>query len=237
MLLTRTTTRTPARILTPSPTRILSRRLFSGIRRYLGLHLLQVYARGCGVAAQAPGRCLDLECRVLPEWEALALCENPELELTAESVRSAHARGDFCVGALDGGRLVAYVWLSYTSAPHTGGVWVGYAAAGRYSYKSFVLPEYRGRRIVQSLYVAADELRLRRGRNYVVYMVDTDNVASQAAARRSGSRLVGYAGFLSLAGLFIGFSSKGAKSYGVRFFKLQSQRLTKSAARRALSRP
>jgi len=138
-------------------------------------------------------------------------------------VRAAFERGDLCIGALDGARLVGYLWIGFSATPHVGGVWVDFNPRARYSYKSFVRPAYRGRRIVQGLYVVADDLCHRRGRRFLIHFVDADNRASLAAVLRSGSRRVGYACYLRWPGVFAAWRSPGAARYGFRFCRPQPE--------------
>jgi ribosomal protein S18 acetylase RimI-like enzyme len=207
------------------PLTTLWQRLVSRLRRNLGVHLCVVMTRPRGAAAETPGACPPLEYRAMSEAEMLAFSSDSELELSGAQVRKAYGRGDVCVGALEAGRLVGYVWIAFSSTPHTNDVWVDFDPRGRYSYKSFVRPAYRGRRIVQALYVIADDLYLHRGRSFVVYFIDADNRPSLAAARHAGSRVAGLAGYFQALGMFYALCSPGAKRCGFRFYRPAPARL------------
>src|SRR5687767_5836956 len=127
------------------------------VKRRFQLELCCVLVRPLGAARQTLQRsAAGLTYRALTEPEALAWCSDPELELNAYQVQAAFARGDVCLGAFDGARLVGYGWLAYGPAPHTGGAWVHFDPEARYSYKKFVRPGDRGRRVAHGLSALAD---------------------------------------------------------------------------------
>ncbi|HEX2482149.1 MAG TPA: hypothetical protein VHQ69_09735 [Methylomirabilota bacterium] len=72
-------------------------------------------------------------------------------------------RGDLCVAAFEGERLIAYVWRAFGSTPAEDGLWITVPKPARYGYKSFTRPEYRGRHIQQVLSFSTDRLCFERG--------------------------------------------------------------------------
>ncbi|HEX2199904.1 MAG TPA: hypothetical protein VHG88_14960 [Burkholderiales bacterium] len=196
------------------------------MRPNLKLELCCVLVRPFGAAFQTlqRGSGPALTLRALREPELLAWCSDPDLELRPEQVRAALARGDVCLGALDGAKLVGYVWLAFDPAPHTGGVHVDFHPAGRYSYKKFVRPAYRGRRVAHALNALADAPVFRRDRQFTLSFVHLKNRASLRSARRSGSQPVGYAALLRCGRRLLPFSSPGARRYGFRFLSSASSR-------------
>jgi hypothetical protein len=180
----------------------------------LGLYLCRVVSRPLGCAPIPPGvvrYCLMGERDLLPH------CADAELELPERHVRAAFSRGDFCVGALAGERLVGYEWLAFRPTPHIDGLWVGFDAGSRYGYKKFVRPECRGRRIAAGLSAYGDALSLSQGCTRTIAFIELDNDASWRASARLGSKTIGYAGYLKLFDTFFPFRSKGAKALGFRF--------------------
>ena len=198
-------------------------RVLSALRRRLGLHVCRVMVRELGSArrTRAPEGA-DLEFRALRACELLRWCRDPALELEPEQVRAAWLRGDRCLGALHGERLVGYLWLAYGPTPHTDGLWVEFHPDARYSYKKFVLPDYRGKRTAHGLSALADSDAFTRGRRFAINFVALENRASLKATRRSGSRTVGYAGYLRWGAAVIAFRSRGARAYGFRFLALEN---------------
>src|SRR5262245_12305979 len=97
-------------------------RLAGLLQRYIGLYLYRVMARpleGRDLAPNGPVR-----FALLDEAEVLGHAADPELELSASSVRASFARGDLCVGALEAGRVLGYVWFAFAATPESGGTWV-----------------------------------------------------------------------------------------------------------------
>lgn len=183
-----------------------------------GLQLCRVVCRPLADAPghEAPG---DVVFRLASEAELLPHCADPELELSARHVREACGRGDLCVIAFRGEKLVGYQWLAFRSTPHVAGVWVEFDSRARYSYKKFVRPECRGQRIAAGLSTHADQFCRMLGRTSSVGFIRMDNAASWHASARVGSRTVGYAGYVIVANRFFTFRSPGARRCGFRFYK------------------
>jgi GNAT superfamily N-acetyltransferase len=182
--------------------------------RYLGLYLCRIVSRPLGCEHTPPGPigyCLMNERDLLPH------CADADLELSEGHVRAAFSRGDLCVGAFAGGRLVGYEWLAFRRTPHMDGIWVEFDPGSRYGYKKFVRPEFRGRHIAAGLSAYGDPWCLRRGCSRTIAFIELDNDASWRAAARLGSRTIGYAGYLKLFDTFVAFRSKGARALGFRF--------------------
>lgn len=61
--------------------------------------------------------------------------------LSLSFIKGAFERGDIAAGIqAAGGTLVAYVWRTFTQAPHTNGVWVRVRRPTVYGYKAFTHP-------------------------------------------------------------------------------------------------
>ena len=165
--------------------------------------------------ASVPG---GLQVRVLWERDLARLCHRTELDLTAEKVAAAHARGDLCAGAYDKGELVGYCWFAFAPAPHLDGVWVDFHPQGVWMYKSLVLPSHRGRGIAPALYRFTDALCVERGRSFSISCIESHNRASIAAIRHTGYEPAGYAGYLRRGTGVLPFTSLEAGKMAVRFF-------------------
>jgi GNAT superfamily N-acetyltransferase len=186
--------------------------------RRAGLHVLRVFSRPLRSAArgtQPPG----LELRPLGMEEVLAQGREPGLELREAMIRESYARGGRCVGALDAGALVGYVWFAYDTAPHVDGISVQVPAHVVYRFKAFVLPSHRGRGIAAALYDMADPHVGRPGRDTIVDCVAPQNRPSVAATLRSGSRPLGALAYWRAAGGFASFHSSAVRRLGLRFHR------------------
>src|SRR5215470_12872838 len=184
--------------------------------RHGGLHVLRVFSRPLGQAAQgAPPPGLDL--RPLGEEELVAWRRDPELDLHEAMIRELYRRGDRCLGALDGSALVGYVWFAYGVAPHVDGIRVEVPPHVVYRFKAFVRAPYRGRGIAPALYEAADPLISRPGLDAVVDCIAPQNQPSIAATVRSGSRPLGALAYWRAGHWFLSFHSPAVRRLGLRF--------------------
>jgi hypothetical protein len=200
-------------------------KLLSWLRRYAGMHFLRVLQRELGAAAPATCTRPGIECRVLSEYEVLEFAHDPALELAPGWICNAYANGGVCLGAIEGGRLVGYTWLAFCDTRFARGVCVGFDAQFRYSYKTFVRPEYRGARISPALHALADCPELRRGRCRAINLVEADNRASRLALERAGSRTLGYAIYFRCFGMLIVLRSAALRRAGVGFYRPTRRRM------------
>ena len=192
------------------------RKLLKLAQRFLGLSVFRLLERPLDLRAQQAGGVGFVE---LAEDELLGHCADPALELPAASARGAFARGDRCLGALENGRLLGYAWFAFTPTPESGGMWIDFDADAAYSYRHFVRPECRGRRIAGRLLPAADALCVAQGRSRCLILIHEHNAGSIRASGRSGARTVGHAACLTLFGSLLCWRSPGTKRHGLRFFR------------------
>jgi GNAT superfamily N-acetyltransferase len=196
---------------------MLLKKLLPRLRRYLGMNVVILMRRALAGEARACAPA-EVECRPLSEAEALAFAADPQLELSEQWIHDAYARGCICLGALARGELLGYTWLAFGDTPYEEDLWIRFDERLRYTHKSFVRPECRGRRIMQALQALADRPELRRSRHFAVAFVNADNHASLAAFERSGSRRIGFIAYLKCFGAVLAFRSPGAKRTGVTFY-------------------
>lgn len=192
-------------------------RLARALARYAGLRAFVFFRRALDPAtpARLPG---GVEVRMLGEGDLAPVCHRSELELTAEKVSAAYARGDLCAGAYDSGELVAYCWFAFAPAPHLDGVWADFHRQGVWIYKSLVLPSHRGRSIAPALYRFTDGPCVERGRSFSICCIESHNRPSVAAIRRAGYEAAGYAGYLRRGTKVLPLTSPAASRMEVRFF-------------------
>lgn len=160
-----------------------------------------------------------LVVRLAEQMDLERALSDPALGLGRESVLSAVARGDLCVATFEGDRMVAYVWRSFTTAPHRHGLWVHFEKGYRYGYRAFTLPAYRGRHLMDPMSHFLDEYCLNRGITHTISFAESHNYASIASDRRRGSTRVGWVGYLRLFGQVYPFRTAGARRRGFGFFR------------------
>ena len=113
--------------------------------------------------------------------------------------------------------MVAYVWRSYSGAPHQDGLWVAFDKPYRYGYKAYTLPDYRGRHLLDN--TLTDPICLSRGYTHGVSFVETHNYSSHINNQRIGNQPVGFAGYIKLAGHSYPFRTPAVKKIGFRFYR------------------
>lgn len=185
--------------------------------RSAGLRLSRVVVRPLTAFPPSPPG-PGIHCRRMHEAELHLWTFDAALELSERQVRSALDRGDVCVGAYDGDRLIGYEWLAFGSTPHVAGLWVEFQASDCYVYRKFVHPAYRGLGIAARLDAEANRVAARHKRERVVCLIDLHNGASWQAAKRSASWTAGYVGYIACFGLSIPFRTAGAAEQGFRFY-------------------
>ena len=214
--------------------RALNALLMKALRCTLGLDLVVVVWRRAQPEPLPIALPAGIDVRVATRAELLAACADPVLELTPEFVEQALDKGDLCVAAFVGERIVAYTWRAFSPTPDRPGLWVAFDRPGvRYGYKSLTRPEYRGQHLIAVVSVFADPIAIARGYPEAISFVESDNYASLHASRRFGNQTAGYAGFLRWRGRYYPFRSPGAKRHGFRFFVPDE---TRAAADRDLTR-
>jgi hypothetical protein len=159
-----------------------------------------------------------IEVRYPTQAELLAAADRGDMMLDRERVEDALAHGDLCSAAFDGDRMVGYAWNAFRKAPHINAIWIEFQAPYRYGYKSFVLPEYRGRRISNGMAPHSDKDSINRGFTDAISFVETHNYKSiRATCRHPGREFVGVAGYLYLFGRLLPFRSPSVRKLGFRF--------------------
>ena len=128
----------------------------------------------------------------------------------------AFERGDRCFANLLDSRLVGYQFYARKVTEIRPGLTFEFPDTLTYGYASYTHPHHRGRRLAKSRTNARRYADLAQDieRDVVLY-VSVDNLASRAATRRTGSRLIGYVGYVSFRGKFFCIASRGCKRAGV----------------------
>ena len=193
-------------------------RVMHRLERYAGFHLFVIQSRALN--PDPPDDCVPDGCsvRVLTQSELIQFSRNPELSLDRESIVKALARGDVCVGYVDHGELVAYLWGGRAATPAEAGLWVRFGDGYSYGYKALTVPSHQGRHLQERLIHVKDRWLTAHGSRYNINHIRTDNFPSIVADRRYGNRPVGYAGYVKWFGRVWTFHSPAVKARGFRFF-------------------
>ena len=194
-------------------------RSFSWLRRTPGLFVAYVMTRTLGVVGTRTAPCGPVVYKLCEQGELLEWSSDLELELEPAKVGAAFGRGDSCVGAFLGERLIGYVWYSFGDTPHTADIWVRIPRCARYAYKALIRRGERGRRLGQEMYERAGAICPLRGRSIGITFIYVDNVPSIRAAEKVGWRTAGFAGYLRKGRVFVPFRSPAVRRIDFRFFQ------------------
>ena len=192
--------------------------------RYLGIHVFAARARYTSTEISIPNKLPEIEFRQIESDALVSLTEDPELDLDRKFVQAALQRGDLAFGAFDSSLLVAYVWRSMTSAPHTDELWVRVDLPYCYSYKSFSRKGYRGNHIVPTLILYSDREMLNLEYTYRIGFIAVTNFASLAMGDHMDTRTIGYVGYFEWFGRYFPFRTKLVADIGAEFFEPGSSR-------------
>jgi len=190
-----------------------------GAGAYLGIHVILVRTRFTTEDVSNPCDLPEIEFQQIDSDTLSRAINDPELDVDQEFVQAAIYRGDLGFGAFDRSQLVAYVWRSTTSAPHTDDLWVRFERPYCYAYKSYTRTDYRGNHIVPALILYSDEEMLKKAYTHRVGFFAVTNFASLAMGDRMGSRTIGYAVYLHWFGRYFFFQSRQVANIGFEFFE------------------
>lgn len=118
---------------------------------------------------------------------------------TRKNFRNAGAIGSTCFIALHKGNIAGYTWINRRHIDLVGQIAAKLPAEGSYSYNSYVFPEYRGKRVFQSMIRLVYLKMQQENRKFTANLVDKDNLPSIAARERFGATFQN-ARFLKLPG-------------------------------------
>jgi hypothetical protein len=193
--------------------------LTSRLRGYLGLNLCRIVSRPLSQDEIAVDKLNShIFYRPIGEQELLQHCADPELVLSPRYIRLACARGDLCVAAFDGTRLVGYQWFAFGATPHVDGVWVDFSPGACYCYNQFVRPAHRGQHIAAGLTTYGGRACMLWGCRHTVAFIDLDNRNSWKATSRVSNSTIGYVSYIKCFGFFLSFRTRGAIRFGFRFY-------------------
>ncbi len=199
-----------------------------GLLRFLHIRLMRavsawltlcaVVVRRLNPAPVVPAPPCGIDVRLATAEDLERACRQPELKLSRDWVRAAQDRGDMCVASFAGERMVAYMWRSFSAAPHLHGLWVHFEKPYRYGYNAFTLPEFRGRHLSEAMGPILDPHSLAHGFTHAISFIESHNYSSLASDMRRGSVCVGWVGYARLFGRVWPFRSPGARHHRFGFF-------------------
>lgn len=206
--------------------RFLHKRMMMTLRPLL--FLSRIYTRRFAASDMREDPPPGYEVRFASREELLQAAEDPSMGLSPEGVSEALERGDVCSAIFHEGRLVAYMWRSFTRAPHADGLWVAFEKPYRYGYKALTHVDHRGKHLSSVMGPHADFYSLERGFDHTIGFVETHNYPSITSEVRRGNRPIGYAGYLRAFGRVFPFRSPGVRRAGFAFYRPDEQQSRKA---------
>lgn len=195
----------------------------------LGFYIAQVRASEIVTSFEidtTPGIVL----KVISKDELLQLAQDPRLDISKDFINSAFEQNHLPFGLLMDDKLAAYAWQSRSSVWLRENIFVEFPAEYRYGYKAFVLPEFRGQRLISLIYNFQSNYFLELGINKTIGYIEISNFASFANAEASvkSNKTVkrmdlGYAGCWSKGPFFLAFRTPAAKTAGFRFSRVKGR--------------
>jgi len=121
--------------------------------------------------------------------------------------------GDRCILALYNGKTIGYIWVMKNQMELRPNKYISLSKDRSYTYKEFVLNEYRGRRIHGAIYAYLSDMLRRDGKRFVVSAVDMDNKSALKSKSRGGYRIIGNLTRLRFFGLKFDYIKKKELCY------------------------
>jgi hypothetical protein len=143
--------------------------------------------------------------------------KDPDCDMTQEFVAEAVAKGDECLGILDGPTLAAYSW--YSSKPTRTipqELFIHIDSRYIYMYKGYTRERYRGQRLHAIGKTLALQMYMARGLRGMISLVEFRNSDSLRSAKRMGARDVGSFYILGVFGHFLIYRTRGCRKFGIR---------------------
>jgi hypothetical protein len=103
-----------------------------------------------------------------------------------DNFKSATAIGSTCFVALNEGRIAGYTWINRKNIDLVGHIVAQLPNGGAYNYNSFVFPEFRGKRVFQSMIHLVYTKMKQENCLFAANLVGQDNPPSIAARKRFG---------------------------------------------------
>jgi ribosomal protein S18 acetylase RimI-like enzyme len=100
-------------------------------------------------------------------------------------------KGDKCILTLQDNKIIGYLWMMSNFMELTQLKHISLSKNRAYSYKEFVLKEFRGKRVHGTMYDHLIDMLKKDGKRFVVSTVDADNKSSLKTRRRGGFKIIG----------------------------------------------
>ncbi|MCE5267156.1 MAG: hypothetical protein LLG00_04665 [Planctomycetaceae bacterium] len=171
----------------------INRLAYRAAQRLLTLEIANIVAIDLSAISDRPLESSRFEFRFLSANEIRLAAADPASDLDGVVPESVEVDGNWCLAALDDGKVVNYTWYAagHSQPQHSFGVGLALPTDTAYLYKGFTRPEYRGRRLQEATIRRAAELFRPMGIRRFVAMIEYGNWSSLRCHDRIGFRRVG----------------------------------------------
>jgi hypothetical protein len=185
------------------------------LNRVVGVEILKGMAVTLGDVTdaslfEAPG----YEGRFATPAELAPFASDPALELSAEFLARAQARGDRCYALFAGRELAAYGWYSSVPTPIDDTFVLHFDRAYMYMYKGYTAPAHREELLHPVGICRALRAFTAEGKRGLVSYVHANNFAARKAGASIGYRTFGELYLMRLGASSFAYASRGCHAYG-----------------------
>ena len=161
------------------------------LRKTTAFSIHQIFALPCAQLAYRNSS--ELDCRFLTAEEIHQFSKYPVYDLDSSMHQRILAGQDICYAMLLNGIPVSYSWFALDSidAQHTPGLDLYFPKNVAYFYKTYTLPEYRGKGLSQNVLISAIETMKQHNYEYIFGFIEVVNRPSKSSCSKIGFQSIG----------------------------------------------
>lgn len=187
------------------------------MHKWLGVRVFAIFRRSInpGENKLPPGYTF----RFVSVEEFAEIAERSDLNVPANYLAAASARGDCGVVVFAGDDAVAYGWYSFSGpGPCGGNLLFHFESPGEaYAYNAYTKPAYRGNRLHSLMKAACDVHMEERGVTHTVGAIAAQNHASlKSGSRMKGIQIIGNIYILEVFGITLTYRTGDVAKHGIR---------------------
>jgi len=133
------------------------------------------------------------DCRFLSVEELQQFTKYPVYDLDSSMHQRAFSGQDLCYALLLNGTPISYCWLALDSieAKHSAGLGASFPANVAYLYKTYTLPEYRGKGLSKKVLLSVSEVLRQRNYEHLFGIIEEVNRPSKSCCTKIGFESIG----------------------------------------------
>lgn len=161
------------------------------LRKTTAFSMHQIFALPCEQLAQRKSS--ELDCRFLTAEEIRQFSKYPVYDLDASMHQRILSGQDICYAMLLNGTPLSYCWFALDSvdAQHSPGLDLCFPRNVAYFYKTYTLPEYRGKGLSKSVLISAIETMKQHNYEHIFGFIEVGNRPSKSSCSQIGFQNIG----------------------------------------------